>query len=335
MKNSAISSLLVYMLQTLVLKQILACSCLHEHPQAKYCSADFVIKFKVIDQEFVLNNSDGSYEPVDLVSPPDGFLYTDTSGFKKTPSETHFVDSDLDIWYRALARYTIGEVEIFKGHQLLEERNLTKVYSALDEGRCGVLLHSGVIYYYMGHLTDDDEMHVSRCEFLIPSNMYTDSELNTIRSNIIHEWPQGCQFCHIIPTCQDSFLPDICIMESMFVSLGVESIIKDTCVMENLILDMDKTFAETACIQVDEKCIWVVVGENHNVYLPDFPIDINILSVPDEEPPIPDMYDIPDLLDLPDLGEDDESPVRPNTIQVDHDREPKTRSLEVNTSIDS
>lgn len=331
MKKSSISSLLMYILQALAIEQLLACSCLHEHPQAKYCSADFVIKFKVVSQDFVLDNPDGSYEPVNLVSPPDGFLFTDTSGFKKPPLETHPVNSDIDLWYRALARYTIADVEVFKGDELLEGRNLTTIYSALDEGRCGVLLHSGVIYYYMGHFTDDN-IHVSRCEFLIPSNMYTDEELNTIRSNIIHEWPEGCDSCNIIPTCQDSYLPDICTMESMFVSLGVESIIKDTCVMENLILDMDKTFAETACIQVDEKCIWVVVGENHNVYLPDFPIDLNLLSVPDEEPPIPDMYDIPDLLDHTDVEEEDEPSIRPNTIHVDHPMEPKTRSLEVNTS---
>lgn len=330
MENRVSSVLFTILLVLFITAGSLGCSCLHDHPQTKYCSADFVIKFKVLQQDFVLKNKDGSMKPVELDSPPERFLYRAMGDFKK-PSENPLPqDAGDGLWYRAHARYLVGNIEVFKGKEVLELSSVKYMYSALDEGRCGVLLHTGVIYYYMGNL-ENGQIEISRCQFLVPSNMYTDEELNTIRSNIMNEWPQGCQTCNIIQTCEDSYLPDICVMESMFVFLGVDSILKDTCVLENLILDMDKTFADTACIEIDNKCMWVVIGENNNVYLPDFPIDV---SDPTEDaPPIPDAFDPDafdetlDYLEKYDVG----PPMKSNMAQVDYPfAPPKVRSLEIN-----
>ncbi|XP_026216963.1 metalloproteinase inhibitor 2b [Anabas testudineus] len=114
-----------------------ACSCSPAHPQQAFCSADIVIRAKVVGrQEIEVGNNIYGY-PVTQI------------------------------------KYDIKQLKMFKG----PNQDIDAIYTASSSAVCGVTLDaSGKEYLITGRLNSDGKMHVTLCHFIEPWTDLTETQ---------------------------------------------------------------------------------------------------------------------------------------------------------------
>lgn len=164
---------------------------------------------------------------------------------------------DPYLWFRAEAMYTLGNIRIYKGEDLVESLmgpgKTIKGFSALDGARCGVVLSVGETYYYMGSSMPYSEIEFSACSFLMSKSQDLKSMhiLSNLKKNLVYNWPKACNSsCHIKTNCY-YYCPEI----------------ED--VNKSLVCDEDDLHAakkdawnmESACMRFGDVCQWSVGDE--------------------------------------------------------------------------
>lgn len=106
-----------------------ACSCSPAHPQQAFCSADVVIRAKVVGEQEVDTGNNVYGNPIKRI------------------------------------KYDIKQVKMFKG----PSQDIDAIYTASSSTVCGVTLETnGNEYLITGRLEADGKMHVTLCQFIEP-----------------------------------------------------------------------------------------------------------------------------------------------------------------------
>uniref|UniRef100_A0A3B4UDH8 Metalloproteinase inhibitor 2 n=1 Tax=Seriola dumerili TaxID=41447 RepID=A0A3B4UDH8_SERDU len=117
-----------------------ACSCSPAHPQQAFCSADVVIRAKVVGQEEVDVGNNIYGNPIKQI------------------------------------KYDIKQIKMFKG----PSQNIDAIYTASSSAVCGVTLETNGKEYLITGKIADGKMHVTLCQLIEPWDTLTDTQKKSL-----------------------------------------------------------------------------------------------------------------------------------------------------------
>jgi len=228
--------------------------------------------------------------------PPPLELFTTPELPTVTPPELPTTTEDPYLWFRAEAMYTLGNIRVYKGEELVESLmspgKTIKGFSALDSARCGTVLSVGETYYYMGssHISNN-EIEFSICSFMVSKSqeLKTMERLSHLKKNLVYNWPKACNSSCTVKTECYYYCPEVEDTD--------QSLVCDEQDLHDA--KPDAWNMEAACMKHDDICQWSVGDEVIPVVPTELPTGPPKLVPSEKVPPSNEIF----LLTPPDEEE--------------------------------
>ncbi|XP_033106571.1 metalloproteinase inhibitor 3-like [Anneissia japonica] len=205
---------LVIFLVFCCLQASLACYCSLDHPQKKFCKADYAIRGKIISKEKVYPHTNPTIAPTSETTPspvvnfaePVGFGPVGFGGMAENPSLPG--DSKRPI----AIKYFVRVEKIYKGKDLMPEKKV-EIITPPTDSLCGITnLEVDSVYLLSGRKWEDD-LRIETCGWIAKYDDLTKRQRQGLKKTY-----NNCDDCQIQlcygPYCPTKLQESLCMWDS-------------------------------------------------------------------------------------------------------------------------